>query len=260
MNSQFDQIRVLALDLDDTLLRVDNTLAASTHALLAEWQARGNRTVIATGRPPRSTGESLPADLWQVPWACYNGAVVVLNGATIYKDLLPTDDARRIVESLQDSLPDAALGLEIDDVLYMNRPWNRPYPYEIADLLAMADRPVAKVLFFHDDLQRLNGLFTDLPDTAQVMISEKYRLVQILSSSADKASALRHLVAQWDLGMHNVMAFGDDVNDLRMIQESGIGVAVENAVPEVKAVADRITLSNDAGGVDVVLAELLKVQ
>jgi len=50
------------------------------------------------------------------------------------------------------------------------------------------------------------------------------------------------------------------VNDLRMIQESGIGVAVENAVPEVKAVADRITLSNDAGGVDVVLAELLKVQ
>jgi hypothetical protein len=53
------------------------------------------------------------------------------------------------------------------------------------------------------------------------------------------------------------MAFGDDVNDLRMIQESGFGVAVENAVPDVKAVADHITLSNDAGGVEEVLRELL---
>ena len=257
MNSQFEQIKVLALDLDDTLLRSDNTVAPSTHEALSEWQARGNRIVIATGRPPRSTGESLPADLWQVPWACYNGAVVVLDGATVYRDFLPAGDARRIVESLQGSLPEAALGLEIDDVLYMNRPWNRPYPYRVADLIAMANRPVAKVLFFHDDLQGLNGLFRDLPATAQVMISEKYRLVQILSRTADKVSALRHLVAQWGLEMCNVMAFGDDVNDLRMIQESGFGVAVENAVPDVKAVADHITLSNDAGGVEEVLHELL---
>lgn len=251
-------IKILALDLDDTLLRSDKSLAPTTRGLLAEWRNRGNRIVIATGRPPRSTGESLPDELWDVPWICYNGAEIRLNGELVFSDLLQADDARLIVGSLQAALPESAVGLEIGDVLYMNRHWERPYPYEVADLMATAVAPVAKILFFHEDLDALDGLFSGLPPSAQVMISHKYRLVQVMSRTADKAHALRHLVSGWDMEMREVMAIGDDVNDVKMISESGVGVAVENAVEEVKAVANRITLSNDEGGVDLVLQELLE--
>jgi Cof subfamily protein (haloacid dehalogenase superfamily) len=253
-----ERITVLALDLDDTLLRSDSSLAPGTADLLVEWRDRGNQIVIATGRPPRSTGESLSHELHGVPWICYNGAEIRQNGETVYRDLLSIDDTRRIVESLQAGMPDLAVGLEINDVLYMNRDWERPYPYEVADLAEVATSPVAKILFFHGDIHNLNGLFDDLPNSAQVMISEKYRLVQVMSRTADKAHALRHLVQMWGQSMENVMAFGDDVNDVKMVEQSGVGIAVENAVPEVKAVADRITLSNDDDGVGVVLREILK--
>lgn len=251
-------IKILALDLDDTLLRSDKSLAPTTRELLSEWTARGNRVVIATGRPPRSAGESLPEELWEAPWICYNGADIQLRNTSVYTDLLPVDAAKRTVRALLTALPEAAIGLEVDDVLYLNRRWERPYPYEVADLMELEHGPVAKILFFHDAIDGLDGLFTEIETSAQIMVSTKYRLVQIMSPTADKVTALRHLVKTWDMDLTNVMAFGDDINDVKMVRECGIGVAVENAVDEVKAVADRITLSNDEGGVDIVLRELLE--
>ncbi len=56
-------------------------------------------------------------------------------------------------------------------------------------------------------------------------------------------------MARWGLSMQHVVAFGDDINDVDMVQHSGIGVAVENAIAEVKAVADRYPVSNDEDGV-----------
>ncbi len=112
---------VAALDLDDTLLRSDYTLSLATRDTLREWQARGCRIVIATGRPPRSVGGSLPDELQGVPWICYNGAEICEDGRTIYRNLLSTEDTRRILLRLLDAMPAAVLGLEIDDVLYLNR-------------------------------------------------------------------------------------------------------------------------------------------
>ncbi len=250
-------IRVVAVDLDDTLLRSDKTLADTTRDLLLEWIGRGNHVIVATGRPPRTAGESLPPEMWQLPWVVYNGAEIRLNGEVIYSDLLKAEDSEAVVHSLLDRLPGAPVGVEIDDVLYLNQRWDRPYHYEVADLRTMAYRPTAKILFFHDDPSTLDGMFDDIPAGAKVMISDKYKLVQIMAKNVDKVIAIRRLVEQWGLDMSNVLAIGDDINDISMVQESGIGVAVGNAIDEVKAVADRVTLSNDEGGVDLILEELL---
>jgi hydroxymethylpyrimidine pyrophosphatase-like HAD family hydrolase len=69
--------------------------------------------------------------------------------------------------------------------------------------------------------------------------------------------ALQVVLEGMGYGLENAMAFGDDVNDVGMVARSGIGVAVANAVPEVHAVADRITRSNDEDGVAMVIEELL---
>ncbi|MDE0463623.1 MAG: HAD hydrolase family protein, partial [Caldilineaceae bacterium] len=67
----------------------------------------------------------------------------------------------------------------------------------------------------------------------------------------------RWLLERWGVGMEAVISFGDDVNDVEMVAEAGLGVAMSNAVPEVKAAADRMTVSNKEDGVAVVLEEFL---
>lgn len=252
---RFIQPHVIALDLDDTLLRGDGTVSSRTIATLRRWAQAGHRLVIATGRPPRSIAPALPAELLDLPRIAYNGAEVYVDGVKIYENLISTTTTRAIVAMVLEALPDCALGLEIDDVLYLNRPIRRTAPYEIADLPTVATRPAAKILFFHQDFEALLPLLDALPGAARAMLSVKYDLVQILAASADKADALRVLVARWGLGMERVIAFGDDINDVDMVAASGVGVAVANAVPEVKAVADRVTLSNDEDGVAVCLEE-----
>ena len=250
-------LRVLALDLDDTLLRSDHQMSPRGLDALRRWRAAGGQVVIATGRPTRSVAAALPPDLQDVPWITYNGAEVVHDGACVYANLITVDDTRAIVRMVETALPGCILGLEIDGALYLNQPMDRPSPYRVVNLLDVATRPAAKVLVFHTDAAAVNGLLDQLPPGTRGLVSVKYRLIQILAASADKAEALRFLVQRWGLSMQNVVAFGDDVNDVDMVAAAGYGVAVANAVAEVLAVADCITHSNDDDGVAAVVEQLL---
>jgi hypothetical protein len=250
-------LRVLALDLDDTLLRSDHQISPRTLDSLRRWRAMGGHVVIATGRPTRSVAAALPTDLHDVPWITYNGAEVIHDNECVYANLITVDDTRAIVHLAQSALPDGILGLEIDGALYLNRSMERPAPYQVAQLLDVATRPAAKVLVFHADAAAVNGLLDRLPTGTRGLVSVKYQLIQILAASADKAEALRFVVQRWGLTMRNVVAFGDDVNDVDMVAAAGLGVAVANAVAEVLAVADCVTRSNDEDGVAAVVEQLL---
>ena len=249
--------QIAAIDLDDTLLRSDGTLSPQTLTMLDQWQASGRRIVIATGRPPRSIGRSLPETLHGVPWICYNGAEIRLADAPIYQNLVPAADVYEILTRIQQVTPSLLVGVEIDNVLYLNRTANRTTPYEVADLFAL-DKPAAKVLLFSENAEPLARLAFDLPITSRVLYSARYpHFIQIIGCTTDKAEALRTLVGEWHMSMADVVAFGDDTNDTDMVRDSGLGVAMDNAVEEVKAVADCVTKSNDEDGVALVLAALL---
>jgi len=263
--------RVIALDLDETLLRTDKSLSQRTLDLLQAWREQGNEIVVATARPPRSVAGVLPDLLQDVPWVCYNGAEVQQNGRTIFVDLMPAESARHLVDWGLETLPSWRTGVEIDNMLYVNRAFDRPRQYVLAsDLSSVIRQPAAKVLFFDpardyapvpqagdDPFAPLRPLLSAMPPATRPMLSQKYRLAQFLSVTADKAVALRFVVEGLGLGMAQVIAFGDDVNDVRMLKEAGLGVAVANAAPEVLAAADRVTASNDEDGVALVLEELL---
>lgn len=250
--------QIAAIDLDDTLLRSDGTLSPQTLATLEQWQATGRRIVIATGRPPRSIGRSLPAFLQRVPWICYNGAETRLDDQSIYQNLVPAADVYEILTHIQRTTPTLLVGVEINNVLYLNRTAQRPTPYEVADLFTL-DQPAAKVLLFSESAEALAPLTFAVPSSARIMYSARYpHFIQIIGCRTDKAEALRALVASWRMEMADVVAFGDDTNDVEMVRDSGLGVAMSNAVPEVKAVADRITTSNDEDGVAMVLDALLR--
>jgi len=250
-------LTVAAIDLDDTLLRSDGSISARTLDALRAWRAKGHRIVIATGRPRRTIDTVLPLELSDAPVISYNGAEIYAKGQKLYDNLIPAAAARTIVERCLALAPDAEIGVEIDNVLYLNRPSKRPRLYEVADLLELTHQPCAKVLVFADELAVLDPLLAELPAGARALHSGRYRFLQILGETVDKAEALRFLVTDWGLTMANVVAFGDDTNDVDMVRMSGLGVAMSNAVEEVLAVAQRVTTTNDEDGVALVLEELL---
>lgn len=249
--------QIAAIDLDDTLLHRDGTISPYTLQHLHAWQRNGRKVVIATGRPPRSIGAALPSDLQTVPWVCYNGAEIHLANERIYANHIPTADTQLIIAQLLAAVPQPLIGLEIDGQLYLNRTSPRSTPYLVADLQLLL-QPAAKVLIFSETGVPLERLALEFPATAQPLYSARYpHFIQILATECNKAVALRHLVESWGATLADVVAFGDDTNDVEMVALSGYGVAVENAVAEVKAVADCITVSNDDDGVATVLQALL---
>ncbi len=251
-------ISVLAIDLDETLLRNDGSVSERTLKALAAWEASGRRAVIATGRPPRSA-RKIPDALLHLPCVCYNGAAIYEDGVQQYARTIAAADGRWIVERLLAADLPGFVGMEIDDVLYVNRPTDRWGHVYTPDLLTMADQPAAKILLSMRDYLLAEPSMDGLPDSSRVLLSEKYDLAQIMPNGSSKATALHYLMDSWGITLSHVAAFGDDVNDVEMVAEAGLGVAMDNAVAEVKAVADRITASNDQDGVALVVEELLEV-
>lgn len=261
-----DQIHVVVLDMDDTLLRSDGTLSARTEESLQRWRDQGGEVVIATGRPPRAVAGSLPASLHDAPFICYNGADARQGDRVLHADLIPTADVQSVLVAAERVSEEYTVGLEVDDRLYLNRPPDRFKNFVLMDdLLEAANQPAAKILFvpvsktvdIQQDTLLLETVVADLPMSIRPMHSTRYRLLQLMSHTADKVEALQVVLEGMGYGLENAIAFGDDVNDVGMVARSGIGVAVANAVPEVHAVADRITRSNDEDGVAMVIEELL---
>jgi Cof subfamily protein (haloacid dehalogenase superfamily) len=255
-NGDTPEISVVAVDLDDTIVRSDGAISERTLDALHTWEDRGGHVIIATGRPPRST-RHIPHRLHHLPWICYNGAVIHHGEAVLYEDFISSEDTRLIVETILAASPNVRVGIEIGDVLYMNQPVDRPGVQHVVDLLSVANQPSAKVILTIEHYRQIEPMLTAFPASARVLLSEKYNIVQIMPYTTSKERALRHLLDKLALSMENVVAFGDDVNDVEMVAEAGLGVAMDNAVSEVKAVADRITATNDEDGVALVVEELL---
>ena len=250
-------ITVAAIDLDDTLLCSNGSISLRTLQALRAWRTQGNRIVIATGRPRRTVADVLPVELQDAHLISYNGAEIHANGRKLYDNLIPATATLDIVERCLTLAAPIEIGLEVDNVLYLQCPSSRPRAYQVANLREIAQQPCAKVLLFADALEVLEPILTSLPPGTRALYSGRYRFVQILAETVDKAEELRFLMPQWDLTLANVVAFGDDTNDVEMVQLSGLGVAMANAVEEVLAVADRVTTNNNEDGVALVLEELL---
>lgn len=250
-------LKLVATDLDDTLIRNDWKVSDRAVAALRRWQEERGPVLIATGRPPRMT-RRIREELHDFPWICYNGAIAYENGEEIYRNNIEPVQLRPIVERLLTEMPDEWTGLEIEDVLYMNHASEYRFgTVQVDDLLAYTDKSAAKILTTRAAYLALSQADPGLFEETTPLVSDRVSMVQIQAKTASKGTALMELVPRWGYAMENVIAFGDDVNDVEMVRDSGLGVAVDNAVDEVKAVANRITASNEDEGVALILEELL---
>jgi Cof subfamily protein (haloacid dehalogenase superfamily) len=260
--------RLIATDLDGTLLRSDGSVSDRTRAALAAVRAAGVEVVLCTARPPR----------WLHALAHVvgdHGTVLCGNGAFVYD--VPTRtvvhdtgfarvDVLAIVADVRASLPRAGFAVERRDGMRIERGYRSPHgedlPNEVhVDSLAELDETVVGKLLVTcatTPTDLFLGLVAQVVGTRGIVAySGVAGLAEVSAPGVTKAAALASWCQARGIPAEAVWAFGDMPNDLPMLRWSGRAFAVANAHPDVLALADDVAPSNDADGVAWVLERLL---
>jgi Cof subfamily protein (haloacid dehalogenase superfamily) len=241
---------MIVTDLDRTLLRSDKTISAYSAEILARCKKKGCRIVFATARPKRAVYDYLK----QV--GCdgvifHNGAVICTGDTVCQKHSIPPDTAKDIVLSVLSRWPEANLSVEIDEFLYANYDvsvhWENVTAQQ-TDFSDLPHRPVDKVVVSLSIPGIIEQIGSILPEDVYAEVSESI-IAMILIRQATKLNGIRALLETFGIGLSETIAFGDDYNDLSMIRACGTGVAVANALEEVRQAADFICDTNDNDGV-----------
>jgi hydroxymethylpyrimidine pyrophosphatase-like HAD family hydrolase len=267
------EIRLVASDLDGTLLRPDETVSERTREAIVAVRRAGITLVLVTGRPPRALAP-IAARIGVGGIAiCANGAVVWDLDAGTMVDVTPlaADLAAGLVRELREAIPGVLFAVELEHGFGREAGWTdgtgppRPRLVEREtpevledDALELVTGPVVKLLVRHPTLP-----FPEVARRARQAVGEQAvvtwagtRLLEISAAGVTKAWALERLCARLGVRRQQVLALGDMENDLPMLAWAGHSVAVANAQPDVLDAADEVTASNLDDGVALVLERL----
>ena len=253
-------IRLVAIDLDSTLLRSDLSISPANRNALKRARKAGAVVAIATGRMFR-TARLIVSDLGpEMPIAAYNGALIRMrdSGETLCSMPIDPEDGERVVRFLWDF--GVAFQAYFDDQLYVPRLTSASADYGsrygaavhvLGDIEEFARRPSLKYLIIEDP-----GRIDSVRRALEGVIGPNLRtmrsqpeLLEVVDSRVSKGQALRHLARHFRIDIAHTMAIGDSENDIDMLREAAIGVAVSGADHDVKAAADYVVSSNDDDGV-----------
>lgn len=264
-------IRLVALDIDGTLLRSDRTLSARTRAAVARARAGGVRVVLVTGRrhpSARRVADELGAPL---PLVVHNGALVVDEGRIIRCRPLARDVAARAIEAgrARGAEPVVHCGNRGEGWLLVDaraRPHGLVGYYleraggevrRVADVLeALALEEPIQVMFGgpRDEMEELlHALAALLGRVARlertVYPATDFALIDVLDPGVGKAEALAFLQARWGIDAAETLAIGDNWNDRSMLEAAGRGLLMGNAPSELLQVGLPVLPTNDEDGV-----------
>lgn len=271
-------IGLIALDLDRTTL-TRSGLTRRTKECLEEAIRRGYQVVIATGRPY----VALPKSIKEIEGLKYvitsNGALIIdlSSGESLFSDYIPSDASRWCRDYLR------PLGFPIE-VFTGGKAYTGHDRYDWAKAnigivdgaryVSRTRKPVDDIWQFWEDhedrIENVNIIFSDQEDKKRLrkelkarqkigftLTSSMVNNLEIGGKNTSKANALDVFSRISGIPLDRVISFGDGHNDLAMIRESGFGVAMGNAIDELKEAADFVTLTNEEEGVCYALRLLL---
>jgi len=261
-----DGVRLVASDLDGTLLRPDETVSERTRAALAAARDAGITVVLVSGRPPRSLGPIAERIGVGGIAICANGALVwdLDTGTMVDSSPLAADLAARLVRTLREAIPGVLFAVELEGSFGREAGWSdglvaAPPAVLEADALELIRGPVIKLLVRHPNLP-----FAEVAERARAAVGNDavatwagLRLVEISAAGVTKAFALERLCRRLGVAAGEVVAVGDMPNDLAMLAWAGTAVAVANAAKEVLDAADEVTAANTEDGVALLLERIL---
>lgn len=260
-------IRLVATDLDGTLLRSDGTVSERTVALLGALEESGTVVVFVTARPVRWVRE-LRAIVHG------HGVVICANGAVVYdahadrvmeSRTLPGSIARAIVASVRARAPGARFAREALSGFGKEPDYPERHPTPAGSLVGpieplLADDTVKLLIRAEASAaEELESAVAEIVgDRAEATTSDGSGVVEVSGRGVTKAATLARFCAARGITAADVLAVGDMRNDLPMLGWAGTAAAVANAHPDVLAAVDRVAPSNDEDGVAMLLGELLE--
>jgi Cof subfamily protein (haloacid dehalogenase superfamily) len=258
-------IRLVATDLDGTLLHTDGTVTDRTRRAISAVEDLGVTVVFVTGRPIRWMD-----DLWQHVGGhgiavCSNGGIVydVHEHAVRHARTIPVEVALEVGTALRTSIPGTTFAVERTDG-FAKEPAFMPRVPPPADLAVgsleeIVDDRAVKLLARHEDLEpepfwkQVESAVGRLVTTTW---SSEGALVEMSGHGVTKASTLAMVCEEHGIAPDEVVAFGDMPNDLPMLEWAGTSYAMANGHPSVRALAERVAPAHDEDGVAQVLEEL----
>jgi len=264
------KIQLVAIDLDGTLLtsakEVTDTTAAILRAARQDW---GVHVVLASARPPRSVEPIYRLLDLDTPTINYNGALVYHppSGRVIMHRPIPAKIAGGIVALARGMFPDVLVSAEALDHWFTDR-FDPHYATETSllfgpDLVAPVEswltQSMTKLLLLGrgEWLGRIDAAIHRDFTHQVVTVQTEPTLLQVMHATVSKAQALRVVAAEMGVSRDQVMAIGDNANDVGMLQWAGVAVAMGNAAPQVLAVADHVTDHHDADGAAKAIRKLV---
>lgn len=264
-------VRLLAIDIDGTLLDSRGRVPQANLDAIHRAAAGGVRIVIATGRSfhfaMQAIGE-LPADLTLL---VYNGAIArTRSGETLLRRMLPQAMARQVLEATIEWRPDTACVFDrplAGQLLYDRMDWTHPsrsgFKLRNAAIIqavarledAVSEDPVQ--VTFNGTVPRMRAIASHLaahPASPQLEVTlteypqRNFSLVDVCGAGVTKGSGLAAVAAQFNIAQADVMAVGDNHNDRAMLEWAGTGVVMGNAEPELKHASFHQTGTNDEAG------------
>lgn len=260
--------RAIALDLDGTLTNHDKVVTPKTRETLLKAESEGAVIILASGRPTYGItpiAECLELDKRGGYILSYNGGNIVdaKTGEKLFSQFLP-DEVIPILYKYAREHQHALLGYvgneiitEMPDDPYVKEESriNKMNIRRVGNLLEALEPHPTKLLMTGDPedmVKAEEALKKELGEKMDIFRSAPFFL-ELVPKGIDKAQSLLRLLEKIGLSTDVLMAFGDGYNDLSMLKLAGMGVAMENAAPEVKAEADYVTLSNEEDGVAAAL-------
>lgn len=271
-------IRVIVMDVDGTMTNHKKEITPKTKAALKKAQESGVKIILASGRPDSGLSDFAI----ELEMGRHHGLLVSFNGSRVtdcqtgevlFNETMTVEQGKAVLEHMKGF--NVRPMIDKENYMYVNDVYDcmikngeqeiniiqyesRGGKYklcEMDDLAAFVDYPLNKILTAGDSIylkEHYREMMEPFKDTLNCMFTAPFYF-EFTAQGIDKAKALEAVLSPMGYMQDEIIAFGDGQNDKTMIQYAGIGVAMDNAVEELKEVADEITLSNEYDGIAVSL-------
>jgi Cof subfamily protein (haloacid dehalogenase superfamily) len=264
-------IKLVALDLDGTLLTSRKTITPRTHKAIRAAVAKGVHVVLTTARPPRSVRTYYEQLRLTTPTINYNGALIWDEGKRRVIQHTPLDPkiARSVITYARKLHKEMLVSVEILDKWYTDHYADMPEyatetakeftPDFVGPIEAFLTIPITKLMLLGPP-EWIAEIELKIPAKFQATVGHTRsdpHLLQVLNPTASKGKALSEVAASFGVAREDVLAMGDAPNDLDMLGWAGTSVTLDNAWDQVKQIAQHMVPGNDDDGVGVAIEKFV---
>lgn len=253
--------RLVATDIDGTLLNPDRVVGDSTRKAIAELQRRGIPVVLVTARPPAMI-TAIHRDLG------LTSPIIASTGAVVYDPVhlravahhpIPKQIALQVIAAIRSVDPTLNVGADLVDEWHVDRVDDRvqrriaggmvPVTGGLEQTVPVSAKEVTALSFRVIEARpAVEAALSRAGLDRHLYITSAGGIVDMVANGVNKGAALRALASIMGIPMEQTLALGDDENDIPLLQAAGLGVAMGNALDEVKGVADTVTGANSEDG------------